>query len=137
MDGTQATQIRTLLLEAADSIDRASAIISTLDSEDRAMISTALDEISSALRFELLQKIYLRFPALQPVKQPNHQTSRKTSSPKAGTDNDRAHLADHAQAPALATSTFSPAADTMTLTSASSAMADAARNNICRSRLHL
>ena len=42
MDHTQATQIRTLLLEAADAIDRASAIVSTLDSEDRAMISAAL-----------------------------------------------------------------------------------------------
>ena len=64
MDGTQATQIRTLLLEAADAIDRASAIVSTLDSEDRALISAALDEISSALHFELLQKLYLRYPGL-------------------------------------------------------------------------
>ena len=65
MDHTQATQIRTLLLEAADAIDRASAIVSTLDSEDRAMISAALDEISSALHFEVLQKLYLRYPDLQ------------------------------------------------------------------------
>ena len=64
MDHTQATQIRTLLLEAADAIDRASAIVSTLDSEDRAMISAALDEISSALHFEVLQKLYLRYPGL-------------------------------------------------------------------------
>ena len=79
MDGTQATQIRTLLLEAADSIDRASAIISTLDSEDRAMISTALDEISSALRFEVLQKLHLRFPALQPAKsaEPSDKPKRR------------------------------------------------------------
>ena len=45
MDATQATQIRTLLLEAADAIDRASAIVSTLDSEDRAVISASLDKI--------------------------------------------------------------------------------------------
>ena len=64
MDHRQATQIRTLLLEAADAIDRASAIVSTLDSEDRAMISAALDEISSALHFEVLQKLYLRYPGL-------------------------------------------------------------------------
>ena len=64
MDHTQATQIRTLLLQAADAIDRASTIISTLDSEDQAMISAALDERSSALHFEVLQKLYLRYPGL-------------------------------------------------------------------------
>jgi hypothetical protein len=64
MDGTQATQIRSLLLEVADAIDRANAIVATLDSDDRALLSTALDEISSALHFELLQKLYLRYPAL-------------------------------------------------------------------------
>ena len=62
MDGTQATQIRSLLLEAADAIDRANAIVSTLDSDDRAFLSTPLDEISSALHFKLLQKLYLRYP---------------------------------------------------------------------------
>jgi hypothetical protein len=61
MDATQATQIRTLLLEAADAIDRANAIVSTLDSDDRALLATPLDEISSALHFELLQKLYLRY----------------------------------------------------------------------------
>ena len=65
MDGTQAIQIRTLLLDAADAIERASAIVFTLDSEDRAMLSASLDEISSALHFELLQKMYLRYPDLQ------------------------------------------------------------------------
>src|SRR5882757_7143292 len=54
MDGTQATQIRSLLLEAADA----------LDSDDRALLATPLDEISSALHFELLQKLYLRYPGL-------------------------------------------------------------------------
>jgi hypothetical protein len=60
MDGTQATQLRSLLLEAADAIDRANAIVSTLDSDDRALLAIPLDEISSALHFELLQKFYLR-----------------------------------------------------------------------------
>jgi hypothetical protein len=64
MDGTQATQIRSLLLEAADAIDRAIAIVSTLDSDDRALLATALDEVSAALHFELLQKLYLRYPGL-------------------------------------------------------------------------
>jgi hypothetical protein len=64
MDAIQATQIRTLLLEAADAIDRANAIVSTLDSNERALLATSLDEISSALHFELLQKLYLRYPGL-------------------------------------------------------------------------
>ena len=64
MDGTQATQIRSLLLEAADAIDRANAIVSMLDSDDQTLLATALDEISSALHFELLQKLYLRYPRL-------------------------------------------------------------------------
>jgi hypothetical protein len=45
-------------------IDRANAIVSTLDSDDRALLATPLDEISSALHFELLQKLYLRYPGL-------------------------------------------------------------------------
>jgi hypothetical protein len=61
VDATQATQIRILLLEAADAIDRANAIVSTLDRDDRALLATPLDEISSALHFELLQKLYLRY----------------------------------------------------------------------------
>jgi hypothetical protein len=64
MDVRQATEIRTLLLEAADAIDRANAIVSTLDSHDRALLAKPLDEISSALHFELLQKFYLRYPGL-------------------------------------------------------------------------
>ena len=64
MDVTQTTEIRTLLLEAADAIDRANAIVSTLDSDDRALLAKPLDEISSALHFELLQKLYLRYPGL-------------------------------------------------------------------------
>ena len=77
MNGTQATQIQTLLRDAADAIDRASAIVSTLDSDDRAMLSGPLDEISSALHFELLQKIYLRYPGLQTAK-----TARPPDKPK-------------------------------------------------------
>jgi hypothetical protein len=64
MDGTQATQIRSLLLEAADAIDRAHAIVSSLDSDDQALLSSSLDEVSAALHFELLQKLYLRYPGL-------------------------------------------------------------------------
>ena len=64
MDATQVTQIRILLLEAADAIDRANAIVSTLDSDDRAFLAAPLDEVSSALHFELLQKLYLRYPGL-------------------------------------------------------------------------
>ena len=64
MDGTEATQIRSLLLEAADAIDRANAIVSSLNSEDRALLATPLDEVSSALHFKLLQKLYLRYPGL-------------------------------------------------------------------------
>jgi hypothetical protein len=64
MDTTQATQIRSLLLDAADAIDRANAIVSTLDSDDRALLAAPLDEISSALHFELLQKLYLRYRGL-------------------------------------------------------------------------
>ena len=64
MNGTQAARLRSLLLEAADAIDNANAIVSTLDSDDRDLLSTSLDEISSALHFELLQKLYLRYPGL-------------------------------------------------------------------------
>ena len=64
MDATQVTQIRILLLEAADAIDRASAIVSTLGSDERALLATPLDEISSALHFKLLQKLYLHYPGL-------------------------------------------------------------------------
>jgi hypothetical protein len=65
MDDTQIIKIRSLLLEAADAIDRANAIVSTLDSGDQTMLATPLDKISSALHFELLQKLYLRYPGLE------------------------------------------------------------------------
>jgi hypothetical protein len=60
----QVTRIRSLLLEAADAIDRANAIASTLGSDDQNLLAKPLDEISSALHFELLQKLYLRYPRL-------------------------------------------------------------------------
>jgi hypothetical protein len=62
MDGTQAIRILSLLLEAADAIDRANAIVCTLDGDERALLAMPLDEISSALHFKLLQKLYLRYP---------------------------------------------------------------------------
>ena len=77
MDGTQATQLRTLFQDAAEAIDRASAIVFTLKSDERAMFSVALDEISSALHFELLQKIYLRYPSLQTA-----ETARQSDKPR-------------------------------------------------------
>jgi hypothetical protein len=64
MDGAKAIQIRSLLLQAADAIDQAYAIVSTLDSDDRTSLAAPLDEISSALHFQLLQKLYLRYPGL-------------------------------------------------------------------------
>ena len=64
MDARQVTGIRILLLEAADAIDRVNAIVSTLGSDERALLATPLDEISSALHFELLQKLYLRYPGI-------------------------------------------------------------------------
>ena len=64
MDDTQVIKIRSLLLEAADAIDRANAIVCKLDEEDRALLATPLDAVSSALHFELLQKLYLRYPGL-------------------------------------------------------------------------
>ena len=64
MDARQVTGIRILLLEAADAIDRVNAIVSTLGSDERALLATPLDEISSALHFKLLQKLYLRYPGL-------------------------------------------------------------------------
>ena len=63
-DEARIVQIRSLLLEAADAIDRASVIVSTLDGSERAVLSAKLDDISSAMHFELLQRLYLRYPGL-------------------------------------------------------------------------
>jgi hypothetical protein len=64
MDATKATQIRLLIQEAADAIERAHAIVSTLDSDDQALLSAPLDEISLAIHAKLLQQLYLSYPRL-------------------------------------------------------------------------
>jgi hypothetical protein len=65
MDATKATQIRLLILEAADAIERAHAIVSTLDSDDQALLAASLDEISLAIHARLLQQLYLGLPGLK------------------------------------------------------------------------
>jgi hypothetical protein len=65
MDATTATQIRLLILEAADAIERAHAIVSTLGSDDQALLSAPLDEISLAIHAKLLQQLYLGLPGLK------------------------------------------------------------------------
>ena len=65
MDATKATQIRLLILEAADAIERAHAIVSTLGSDDQALLSAPLDEISLAIHAKLLQQLYLGYPGLK------------------------------------------------------------------------
>jgi hypothetical protein len=62
MNQPEIAQIRSLLLEATNAVDRARLISIRLDIDDRAMLSTSLDEISSALHF--LQQLYLRNPGL-------------------------------------------------------------------------
>jgi hypothetical protein len=54
------------MLDAADAIDRASKIIFDLDKEDRVMLAVPLGEIVSALHFDLLQAVYVRYPELRP-----------------------------------------------------------------------
>jgi hypothetical protein len=101
MDGTQATQLRTLLQDAADALDRASAIVFVLDSADRAIFSVALDEISSALHFELLQKVYLRYPSLQTVTTAG-RSDKPMFHPGQGRDEKgdvRSHIADSSLLP--------------------------------------
>jgi hypothetical protein len=66
MDRTQAAEIQRHMLDAADAINRASGIIFALDKEDRAMLAVPLGEIVSALHFELLQTVYIRYPDLRP-----------------------------------------------------------------------
>src|SRR5947208_204907 len=70
MDRTQAAEIHRHLVDAADAIDRASELIFALDKEDRAMLAAPLAEIGSALHFELLQAIYVRYPELRPPAEP-------------------------------------------------------------------
>ena len=65
MDVTQATQIRSLLLEAADAIDRANAIVSTARQRRPSLACHACSTryrppcISSCCK-----KLYLRYPGL-------------------------------------------------------------------------
>ena len=65
MDATKATQIRLLILEAADAIERAHAIVSSLDSDDQVLLSASLDEISLAIHAKLLQQFYLSYPGFE------------------------------------------------------------------------
>jgi hypothetical protein len=65
MDATKATQIRLLILEASDAIERAHAIVSSLDSDDQVLLSASLDEISLAIHAKLLQQFYLSYPGFE------------------------------------------------------------------------
>jgi hypothetical protein len=65
MDETKATQIRLLILEAVDAIERAHAIVSTLGSDDQALLSASLDQISLAIHAKLLQQLYLCYPGFK------------------------------------------------------------------------
>ncbi len=66
MDRAQAVEIQRHVLDAAAAIDRASKIIFAFDRDDREVFATPLAEVVSALHFELLQKIYVRYPDLRP-----------------------------------------------------------------------
>jgi hypothetical protein len=62
----QATEIARHLHDAAEAIDRASAIISGLDQPDRKALTDPLGDIISALHFQLLRAVYDRYPDLRP-----------------------------------------------------------------------
>src|SRR4051812_16156425 len=66
MDRMQAANIAKHLHDAADAIDRASAVILTLEQPDQAALAASLGEIVSALHFELLLAVYNRYPDLRP-----------------------------------------------------------------------
>src|SRR3954452_12083391 len=66
MDQRQATDIAKHLHDAADAIDRASAVILALEQQDRATLAGPLAEIVSALHFQLLRAVYDRYPDLRP-----------------------------------------------------------------------
>ena len=66
MNWTQAAAIAQHLHDAADAVDRASEVISTLGQEERATLAVPLGEIVSALHFELLRRVYERHPDLRP-----------------------------------------------------------------------
>ena len=93
MDATQVTQIRILLLEAADAIDRANAIVSTLGSDERALLATPLDEISSALHFAAAAE------ALSPLPRACRE-SRKLGQRRGMNCQDQSpHIADNSLSP--------------------------------------
>ena len=66
MDRIKATEIASHLNDAAEAIDRASAVISALDQPDRAALAVPLGDIVSALHFQLLRAVYDRYPDLRP-----------------------------------------------------------------------
>jgi hypothetical protein len=65
MDPTKATQLRLLVLEAVEAIEQAHAIVATLDSNDQALLTASLDEISLAMHTRLLLLLYLSYPGLE------------------------------------------------------------------------
>jgi hypothetical protein len=66
MDRTAAAEIHAHLLKASRAINRAEAIISTLDPDERETLFTPLGKVVVALHFELLGAIYRRHPDLEP-----------------------------------------------------------------------
>ena len=66
MDRMQAADIAKHLHDAADAIDRASAVILTLEQQDRTALASSLGDIVSALHFGLLHSVYNRYPDLRP-----------------------------------------------------------------------
>jgi hypothetical protein len=66
MDRTKAVEIQAHLLKAARAINRAEAIISSLDRDDRVALANSLGNVVDALHFELLHAIYKQHPDLQP-----------------------------------------------------------------------
>src|SRR4051794_25398943 len=67
MDRMQAANIAKHLHDAADAIDRASAVILSLEQQDRAALDGPLGDIVSALHFDLLWAVYDRHPDLRPL----------------------------------------------------------------------
>ena len=66
MDRTKAVEIQKHLLKAARAINRAEAIILSLDRDDRVALVTPLGSVVFALHFEFLRAIYKQHPDLQP-----------------------------------------------------------------------
>ena len=66
MDRTKAVEIQKHLLKAARAINRAEAIISSLDQDDQVALANPLGNVVFPLHFELLHTIYKQHPDLQP-----------------------------------------------------------------------